>query len=538
MNCQNLRFATNQMTMPQDTDQPLAISYLRFSTPEQEQGDSFRRQTKAADDYAARHGLYLRDDLRFADRGISAFRGANGASGALAAIARAAEDGSLPKGTYLLVENLDRLSRQDPFDASYQLQTLVRAGLIVVTLTDGAVFSRESLSGLDGVMRIFGSLMVMSRAFEESETKSRRLGAAWEAKRADAAANGTRLTKLSPAWLKAVGKAVGRARWVVVEEKADLVRRIFGLYRDGVGKDGIAKLLNKEGVSPLGRGGQWHPSAAQKLLDNSAVIGTCTPHRTLIVEGRKKREPLEPIPGYFPPVIDQQLWDDVRARRRAVKPRGVSAQHPIQSVLAGIAKCPRCGGSMTRVQKGNRSTPKLVCSAAKNGKGCEYVSTDYAALEHALRTSGLAAVATAPLGDQTVDLERDLEGLEAAIDETTGQLERGVRLETDHGSTPALRHARREGEGRLQALLDERRDLEARIVEASPMAVRARMGALERVLARGSEDGEAPATPKEVSEALQRTCDAVIVDDVSQRLELHWRHGGVSSLVFGFPKAR
>jgi DNA invertase Pin-like site-specific DNA recombinase len=37
----------------------IAYSYLRFSTPEQMQGDSFRRQTEAAKVYAERHGLTL-----------------------------------------------------------------------------------------------------------------------------------------------------------------------------------------------------------------------------------------------------------------------------------------------------------------------------------------------------------------------------------------------------------------------------------------------------------------------------------------------
>jgi len=36
-----------------------AYSYLRFSTPEQMKGDSFRRQTSMATAYAATHGLDL-----------------------------------------------------------------------------------------------------------------------------------------------------------------------------------------------------------------------------------------------------------------------------------------------------------------------------------------------------------------------------------------------------------------------------------------------------------------------------------------------
>jgi hypothetical protein len=38
---------------------PKAYSYIRFSTPDQEKGDSLRRQEKDAEDYAKKHGLTL-----------------------------------------------------------------------------------------------------------------------------------------------------------------------------------------------------------------------------------------------------------------------------------------------------------------------------------------------------------------------------------------------------------------------------------------------------------------------------------------------
>ena len=53
-----------------------AYSYLRFSTPDQMRGDSFRRQAVLAREYAAKHGLQLDENLTFNDLGVSAFRGA------------------------------------------------------------------------------------------------------------------------------------------------------------------------------------------------------------------------------------------------------------------------------------------------------------------------------------------------------------------------------------------------------------------------------------------------------------------------------
>jgi DNA invertase Pin-like site-specific DNA recombinase len=62
---------------------PKAYSYLRFSTPEQMKGDSFRRQSTKAQEYASTHGLDLDDTLTFQDLGVSAFRGKNAEAGQL-----------------------------------------------------------------------------------------------------------------------------------------------------------------------------------------------------------------------------------------------------------------------------------------------------------------------------------------------------------------------------------------------------------------------------------------------------------------------
>ena len=74
-----------------------AYSYVRFSTPEQSKGDSLRRQTQAAEDYAARHGLEL-VDASYQDLGVSAFRGTNAHSGKLSEFREAVRSGTIAPG--------------------------------------------------------------------------------------------------------------------------------------------------------------------------------------------------------------------------------------------------------------------------------------------------------------------------------------------------------------------------------------------------------------------------------------------------------
>jgi len=536
------RFTSGISMTPTDPDRPLAISYLRFSTPEQGKGDSLRRQSRKAEEYAKAHGLELTDDLSFEDRGVSAYRGKNSAEGALAAIEALARSGAVPEGTYLLVESLDRLSRMDPFDAQYHFAGLIRAGLIVVTLVDEQVYSGENMRGQEGLMRMFGSLMIMSRANEESRTKSQRLSEVNENKRQAAYSTEDpsqlkRLTKIAPAWLTAnpdTDKA-GPEGWLIDDRKAAVVQRIFEMGRERVGKETVAKRLNAEGVAPLGRGKLWHASYVQKLWANLAVVGTHTPHRIEITDaGKKKRVPEAPIPGYFPAIVSDELWADVQALRAVSKPRGVSTGVPVRNPLAGVGKCGYCGATVTRVQKGSRSKPSLVCTAAKQGR-CTgpYTSVKVEAVETALEKGAQYAVATAPLGEGTETLEAELQALTAALNGSQ-DLAVSLAVEVATAATPAKRQALRDAEATVGGLKADIEALEAKIVQNAHATVRGRMAVLERVLWR--EEGQAPATAKEVSEALQRACEAVVIDWKGKALLLRWRQGGESRIVWGWDK--
>ena len=63
--------------------QPLAYSYLRFSSTEQRKGNSIQRQLGDRDAYVARRELTLDNSFSVEDRGVSAFHGENAATGVL-----------------------------------------------------------------------------------------------------------------------------------------------------------------------------------------------------------------------------------------------------------------------------------------------------------------------------------------------------------------------------------------------------------------------------------------------------------------------
>lgn len=134
---------------------------------------SAERQLQYAARWAQEKGLQLDDSLSLRDEGLSAYHQQHVKSGALGAFLAAVEAGRIVPGSVLVVEGLDRLSRAEPLQAQAQLAQIVNAGITVVTASDGKAYSREHLKA--NPMDLVYSLLVMIRAHEESDTKSKRV---------------------------------------------------------------------------------------------------------------------------------------------------------------------------------------------------------------------------------------------------------------------------------------------------------------------------------------------------------------------------
>jgi DNA invertase Pin-like site-specific DNA recombinase len=176
---------------------PRAFSYLRMSTDLQLKGDSRRRQIEKSKKYAAEHGLRLLEGDQLEDIGISAYRGANVREGALGKFIQAVRDNAIERGSFLLVESFDRLFRQHPTKALRHFLEIINAGITVVTLEDEHVWSEGKTNDWD----LFQSLVIMSRAHDESLKKSKRLSEVWANKRT--VVDRSKLTRICPAWMKA-----------------------------------------------------------------------------------------------------------------------------------------------------------------------------------------------------------------------------------------------------------------------------------------------------------------------------------------------
>ncbi len=388
-----------------------AYSYIRMSTEGQLRGDSLRRQLEASREYAAANGLELDESMQ--DIGISAFRGRNRTEGALGWFLRQVEEGRIARGTTLIIEHFDRLSREHILESLPRFLSLVKAGIIIVTLVDKKVYAENKFELQD----LMYSLILMSRAHEESQTKARRIADAWEAKRRRI--HEKPITGKCPAWLK-YDKSTNR--FDVIQERAAIVRRVFEESASGLGRYVITRRLNAEGVPTFGRKPFWQSEYIQKLLQSEAVIGMFQPHKTT---GGKRVPVGEPIDDYFPAIIDRELfYKAAQAKSERTLGSGRKGRR-FANLFQHLMVCASCGAPMRLCIKGRRTgSGKLrsfyQCTGSFNASGCANAARiPVALLENAVLSGFFREVDLASV----IEPQDDKEGqLRASLAELTATL--------------------------------------------------------------------------------------------------------------------
>ncbi|WP_339441829.1 recombinase family protein [Pseudomonas proteolytica] len=341
-----------------------AYSYIRFSSPEQAKGDSYRRQRKAAEGYCSEHGIELASsrEYTFLDNGRSAYKGRHlDDEGQLRRFLDLVESGAIERGSYLLVESLDRLSREKVSTALPRFMDLLNSGIRVVTLSDNRLYTEE-FNELDLII----SIVHMSRAHNESSIKAQRLSSAWDNKKALARTQLKPLGRACPAWLELVDE-----QYQPIHQRVETIRLIFELAIAGYGQGIIPRMLNERSTPVFGsrnrnHSGAWGTSSVSKILGNRALLGEYQP--THIVDGVRTRHG-EPITGFFPAVISEDVFyqaQAVRAERRIHRTGGQTKRF---NVLQGLIKCNFCGDAMHLVNKGRppKGATYMQCHSARKG---------------------------------------------------------------------------------------------------------------------------------------------------------------------------
>lgn len=361
-----------------------ATCYARFSSQEQSSGNSLERQFKLTTEFAKSRGWDIALDRCISDEGRSAFHGTNRAEGsALFNFEQQAERGLYRNGHVLVVEHLDRVSRQGFQEVNDFLNKLTSQGVTVATVDDGTIYEPYKRIDMAQIMKV---LIKSELAREESEKKRNRQLYTWE-KKLEQVRNGNRtaITKLVPEWVE-VDPTTREMR--PNEYRASIVKEIFQLCIDGFGSPAIASMLNARGEEtwavyrkddPKGRykagdkraGRGWTISYINRLLQNPAVTGEYRPMqraRSASLAVAKGERYLD----YYPKVIDHAVYAQANAARDARRNKGGKLRAQQVNLFSGLAWCSVCGDKMGYV--GTRKAGRLVNGTSGSRKPIQYVT--------------------------------------------------------------------------------------------------------------------------------------------------------------------
>ena len=145
-------------------------------------------------------------------------------------------------------------------------------------------------------------------------------------------------------------------RYEINEPEANVVRRIFSLYSQGMSASAVSKIINEDGIM-TNRGKTFCPSRIIYMIQNEAYIG--------VFHYKEHR-----IPGGMPAIIDNDTWEVCQAlRKKTAKSHGVRTH---DYLLTGHITCGLCGSSIRGTCCSTRTISRYyyICSSRKTGKGC------------------------------------------------------------------------------------------------------------------------------------------------------------------------
>ena len=446
-------------------------SYIRFSSLKQRAGSSIDRQLDYAQRWAAENGMALDESLSMRDEGLSAFHQRHVKTGALGVFLEAINEGRIPKGSVLIVEGLDRLSRAEPILAQAQLSQIINADITVVTASDGKRYNRDILKA--NPMELVYSLLVMIRAHEESETKSQRAKAAIRKHCEKWQVGGVvRQMGKHPQWLKFVDDG-----WVFIPERVSAIERTIAMFRRGLGHVRIADELIGDGLMMT----NGAPSANQiyRIIRNPALMGV----KSVTLDGDCFK-----LANYYPAILSETEFSEIQMmmEQRARAGSGPATRIPGILTGIGIARCGYCGGPMiannltcrTRqdggLADGNR---RIMCACRTTRKPCPFPTTSsIVPIERAIMTycsdqMNLSALLAG--GDRQAPARARLEAARQVVSNIDGQLAKitDALLSADDGTVPMvfIRKAR-ELEAELAKAKIEMQAAEREVVAVSQVA--------------------------------------------------------------------
>ena len=192
-------------------------------------------------------------------------------------------------------------------------------------------------------------------------------------------------------------------RWIVDEEAAQIVRRIYRMTLEGVGTEQIAAKLEEDGVltpraywhsKGINRPGKvkdlppthWNSSSVIKMLSVQEYCGDILNFKTYSKSYKNKkrlendRENWAIFKDVHEPIIERAVFEQVQQKRGKMRKR--QAKDGVRSMFSGLLVCADCGSNLHfHFNQGNPEIKYFNCSNYKGNRGTcgstHYVRVDF-----------------------------------------------------------------------------------------------------------------------------------------------------------------
>ena len=191
--------------------------------------------------------------------------------------------------------------------------------------------------------------------------------------------------------------------WIVDDEAAQVVKRIYSMTLDGLGTEQIAAQLEREGiltpraywlqkgVKRPGKGKQlpptrWNSSTVTKILSLQEYCGDILNFKTYSKSYKNKkridndRENWVVFKDVHEPIIDRAVWEQVQQKRGTRRRRRTGDGE--KNMFSGLLVCADCGNNLHyHFNQGNPEIKYFNCSNYKGNRGTctstHYVRVDF-----------------------------------------------------------------------------------------------------------------------------------------------------------------
>ena len=191
--------------------------------------------------------------------------------------------------------------------------------------------------------------------------------------------------------------------WIVDDEAAQVVRRVYSMTLEGFGTEQIAAQLEKDdvltpraywltkGIKRPGKGKQqpptkWNSSTITKILSLQEYCGDILNFKTYSKSFKNKTRLENPQENWavfknvHEPIIDREVYEQVQQKRGKIRKRRTNnGEH---NMFSGLLVCADCGSNLHfHFNQGNPEIKYFNCSNYKGNRGTctstHYVRVDF-----------------------------------------------------------------------------------------------------------------------------------------------------------------